>query len=168
MKVCKTCGIEKPFSEYHVARKVGGMSGGYSAKNVVYKSHCKECYRTRQREKWSQLSIEKRRERKNNNKCSTPEWHREYKLKTKYGLTTEDFSSMILEQNSCCKICNQHMDNPQVDHCHTTGKVRGLLCRACNTSLGLLKENPETLRNMISYINDSISKNPLEKSTFDR
>lgn len=156
MKVCKTCGIEKPFSEYHVATKPGYKgTDGYERK-LAYKAHCKECYRKQNLEKYHKLSIEERRERKKRNKCSTPEWHKEWKLKTRYGLTTEDFSSMIVEQKSCCKICNQHMDNPQVDHSHTTGKVRGLLCRNCNTSLGLLREDPETLRNMISYINDSI------------
>ena len=77
-----------------------------------------------------------------------------YNLKTRFGLTTEQFSAMIVEQNNRCKICGCDMVEPQVDHNHTTGKVRSLLCRPCNTSLGMLKENTETLYNMISYINN--------------
>ena len=45
---------------------------------------------------------------------------------------------------------------PQGDHNHTTGKVRALLCRSCNTSLGLLREDSKILYNMISYINDNL------------
>lgn len=152
MKICKTCGVEKPFSEYHIAQKAGYVgTDGYKRTTDVYKAHCKECYRKKQNKNYHELPVEKQRYRR---RKKNPEYHRAYKLKTKYGLTTEQFSAMIVEQNSCCKICNCFLDNPQIDHNHTTGKIRGLLCRNCNTSLGLLNENVDTLRSMIDYLND--------------
>lgn len=84
-------------------------------------------------------------------------------LKKKYGLTLEDWSSMLIAQNSCCAICKTHIDNCThqqlaVDHCHATGKVRALLCDLCNTALGKFKDNPELLREAADYVerhNDS-------------
>ena len=154
MKVCKSCGIEKPLSKYHLAQKAGYVGkDGYTRTTDVYKAHCKECYKKQQLEKYHELPIETKRHRR---RKRDPEYHKAYKLKTLYGLTTEQFSAMIVEQNSVCKICSCHLDKPQIDHCHTTGKVRGLLCRSCNTSLGLLKENTNTLHSMIQYINDNL------------
>jgi hypothetical protein len=148
MKVCNLCKIEKPFSDFHIAKQ---------GKNApIYKGRCKECYRKKEIQKYHSLTPEEKAQKRKSNPCNTPEYRKQYKLKTYYGLTVEEFSSMILKQNNQCKICQDQLENPQVDHCHTTGKVRGILCRACNTSLGLLKENVNTLRNMISYINDNI------------
>jgi len=155
MKVCKTCGVEKPFSEFYITQKAGYVGkDGYTRTTNIYKAHCKECKKKQDLEYYHRMPLEKKRERRK--KYHNPEYHRAYRLKSRYGLTTEDFSAMILEQNSCCKICNCTLDNPQVDHCHTTGKVRGLLCKPCNTSLGLLNEDTNTLRSMIKYIDDSI------------
>jgi hypothetical protein len=157
MKVCKTCNIEKPLSEYHIAQKPGYVgTDGYERKTTIYKAHCKECCRKKQISKYHDLTPEEKKSRRDKYGPKDPDYLKRYKLKNNYGLTLEEFSGMILEQNSCCKICKENMDNPQVDHCHTTGKVRGLLCRDCNISLGLLKENTQTLHNMIEYINDYI------------
>jgi hypothetical protein len=66
----------------------------------------------------------------------------------KYGLTIESFNQMLIDQNSLCKICKT--DKPggfanqwTVDHCHTTGLVRGILCTNCNKGLGYFKDSPE-------------------------
>ena len=156
-KVCKTCSIEKPVSEFHVAQKPGKTgSDGYVRKTICYKSSCKECYKEIQRKKYHDLTIDQQRNRRKNNSCNNPEYRKKYKLKSNYGLTVEDFSAMLLEQNNKCKICECEMDSPQVDHNHTTNKVRALLCRNCNTSLGLLKEDTKVLHNMISYIHDHL------------
>ena len=74
-------------------------------------------------------------------------------LKYKYGITGEQKEAMFIAQGGLCKICvsNKATD---VDHCHTTGKVRGLLCRACNNAIGLLKENTETLQNAMNYLQE--------------
>jgi hypothetical protein len=159
-KVCKTCNIEKSVSEYHVAAKPGKRgSDEYIRNTLVYKAHCKECLRNLQREKYHKLDENAKKERRRNNRCNNFKYRQEYRLKSRFGLTTEEFSDMIREQNNKCKICECEMNPPQVDHDHSTGKVRYLLCRNCNTSLGLLKEDTKVLYKMISYINDYLPKN---------
>jgi hypothetical protein len=154
-KICKICCIEKSICEFHISQKPGKIgSDGYVRKTICYKTSCKECIREEQKKKYHNLTLEQQRKIRKNNPCNNSEYRKKYKLKTHYGLTTEEFSAMIEEQNNKCKICECEMDSPQVDHNHTTNKVRALLCRNCNTSLGLLKEDPKVLYNMISYIND--------------
>jgi len=78
-------------------------------------------------------------------------WH----LKRKYGITLEDFERMNLAQSGRCAICMEmELDNGvlRVDHNHSTGKVRQLLCSRCNQSIGLSRENVLILRNMIAYL----------------
>jgi hypothetical protein len=154
-KICKVCLIEKSVSKFHIAKKPGQIgTDGYMRKTLCYKSSCKECLREEQRKKYHSLSLDQQRKLRKNNSCNNPEYRKKYKLKNYYGLTTEEFSAMIMIQNNKCKICECEMNSPQIDHNHSTGNVRGLLCRNCNTSLGLLKENKNTLYNMISYINN--------------
>ncbi len=75
-------------------------------------------------------------------------------LISKYGLTSEDKARMHKAQNEVCGICQEKvsLNKIHVDHCHTTGQVRGLLCSACNKALGLLKDNPERCKNMAAYL----------------
>ena len=78
-------------------------------------------------------------------------------LRNKYGLTTVRFDEMLSAQNGKCAICgatapNHHKKRLNVDHCHKTGAVRGLLCDACNRAIGLLKDDPEIMKRAISYI----------------
>lgn len=75
-------------------------------------------------------------------------------LMGKYGMTPEDKSHMYLLQNNCCATCLEFVElvKIHVDHCHKTGKVRGLLCSACNKALGLLKDNPQRCMNMAAYL----------------
>lgn len=70
----------------------------------------------------------------------------------KYGITAQDFAVMYLSQDGLCGICGVPMTNPYVDHCHQTGKVRGLLCHHCNTGLGNFRDCPEFLLNAIQYL----------------
>jgi len=83
-------------------------------------------------------------------------------LTRKYGITTDDYNQMVESQNNKCKICGT--DEPRgtggwkVDHCHTTGKVRGLLCNNCNVGLGYFKDNIESLQAAIQYLIDSTAE----------
>ncbi len=76
----------------------------------------------------------------------------------KYGITIDDFERMNKEQNGVCKICNEppalktKWGRLAVDHCHTTGKVRGLLCYPCNTLLGNANDSRWRLRRAIDYL----------------
>lgn len=72
-----------------------------------------------------------------------------------YDLTTADFVAMWNAQDGKCGICRCPLDDSirnVVDHDHTTGKVRGLLCICCNTVLGQARDNPDVLRAAIEYL----------------
>lgn len=77
-------------------------------------------------------------------------------LKYDYGMTLEDYNKMYDSQNGCCFTCGTHQSllaqSLNVDHDHKTGKVRGLLCIKCNSALGLVDDNIETLYNLINYL----------------
>ncbi len=74
----------------------------------------------------------------------------------KYGLTVVEFDRMYQIQQGCCAICKRHQTAVgkilEVDHDHKTGKVRGLLCRSCNLTIGYVKEDTTTLQSAISYL----------------
>ena len=78
---------------------------------------------------------------------------REQNLRHRYGIGVEDYEEMYKKQNECCAICGiKKKTYLDVDHCHTTGKVRGLLCRNCNTGIGKFYEDVKLLTNAISYL----------------
>lgn len=70
-----------------------------------------------------------------------------------YGITTNDYDRMVLEQDGRCGICLRETTDLCVDHDHETGKVRGLLCRNCNAGLGSFKDNVANLLTAIQYLN---------------
>lgn len=81
-------------------------------------------------------------------------------LKIQYGLSLEQYRKMLKEQNNTCKSCKKSETSTRagkvldlsVDHDHKTGRVRALLCGACNTSLGLLKEDFYKILDLAKYI----------------
>ena len=79
---------------------------------------------------------------------------RKVKLKAKYGLSYDAYIGMLDSQHSRCAICAKPLtaNTANVDHCHATGRVRGLLCRTCNTGLGLFYDNPSILSDAIAYL----------------
>ncbi len=72
-------------------------------------------------------------------------------LAYKYGLTLEDFYAILDDQDDECAVCGATCPH-HVDHCHRTGKIRGILCRACNTGLGHFKDNPWILDSAARYL----------------
>lgn len=86
------------------------------------------------------------------------------RLEAVYGITRADYAEMLVKQNNACYICEEpetsmhrrdgkeRVKRLAVDHCHTTGKVRKLLCTRCNHTLGRVKEDVDILRAMINYI----------------
>ena len=89
-------------------------------------------------------------------KALSPEQRKYYKLKHRYGLTTEQYNAMLETQDNNCLICEEKMTKPCVDHCHTTGKVRGLLCSTCNSGIGLLKDDPEVVFRAYHYLKERL------------
>lgn len=78
------------------------------------------------------------------------------KLKKEYGMTPEQYSTLFELHGACCHICKTHRNNLKkdlaVDHCHITGKIRGLLCDKCNHGLGNFKDNLELLQEAQRYL----------------
>ncbi len=70
-----------------------------------------------------------------------------------YGISFYDYKIQLKKQSNKCYICNIKKRNLVVDHCHTTGKVRKLLCNNCNLGIGIFKENPKVLRKAAIYVN---------------
>jgi hypothetical protein len=118
--------------------------------------HCRLChvdggrqYRTENRER---LNAEARERR-------APGSQNDYKRLRRYGLTPADYVRMLADQDDCCAICGAEFlfdvgvtYAPNIDHCHVTGRVRGLLCGKCNRGIGMLRDDATLLRNALEYI----------------
>lgn len=70
----------------------------------------------------------------------------------KYGLTPEEYTALLEKQNEACAICKRKVETFAIDHDHTTGNVRGLLCRHCNVGLGCFQDEPERLKQALQYL----------------
>lgn len=81
-----------------------------------------------------------------------PERVRQRDLKANYGLTFERYAEMVREQRGQCAICGQTAAKLVVDHNHTTGQVRGLLCHLCNAMIGYARERIEILAQAAAYL----------------
>ena len=87
-----------------------------------------------------------------------PEYARKHLYKKKYNITIEDYNQLLENQNNSCAICKSVFSGRgnnlfDVDHCHSTGKVRGLLCIKCNFGLGSFKDDIKALFEAINYLN---------------
>ena len=136
-KICSLCKIEKPLEEFHNSSK--SKDGK--------KSSCKSC-RNEDSRKWNSKNKQR--------KAETARW---WSKKNKYGITKDDYISLLTKQQGCCAICNSKSEDNMhghlyVDHCHKTGVVRGLLCYDCNTLLGMSKDSPEVLLSAINYLKE--------------
>jgi hypothetical protein len=79
-----------------------------------------------------------------------------YSLRNKYNITIEEYEQIIHRQNDCCPICTQDLNNGMridVDHCHKTNQVRGIIHQFCNTILAFCNEDKSILINTIEYLN---------------
>lgn len=93
-------------------------------------------------------------------RAANPEYYMDFDLRRNYGVTLEWYRETLSKQNNVCAICKQpekavikgKVISMPVDHCHKTGKARGLLCTKCNRGLGLFDDNPENLQNAIKYL----------------
>ncbi len=83
-------------------------------------------------------------------------WLKNRDLKKNYGITSEVYNAMRMEQDCRCAICGKHeIENKTrlgVDHCHITKRIRGLLCHSCNLAIGMLKDDVNILTNAIAYL----------------
>ena len=148
-KRCKKCDTVKPLEEYY--RATGARDG--------YRGECKACNAAASRaryvadpatavarvKRWQQANPERlnayRRQRRANPDIKRAE--RSSYLQRKYGLTIEEYDQMLGSQDGRCGVCGREPSatySLHVDHDHQTGRIRGLLCFVCNSSLGELDD----------------------------
>jgi len=149
MKKCGKCKENQELGDFHKHKnKKDGVS---NTCKTCTKSYRKEYYKLEDKdEKWR-----KQREDRRSNK----DRERNRKYIHKYGITLTEYDTMVELQQNCCAICGIPPVNERlvVDHCHTSGAIRGLLCGSCNRALGLFKDNISYLDNAKTYLNKQIS-----------
>jgi hypothetical protein len=109
---------------------------------------------------WYQRNKERSQAKSRTWKEQHPGFHRAYILQTKFGITADDYARMLAEQEGRCFICGRHETSTMngkirslaIDHNHKTGKVRHLLCAACNQAVGLIQENPLVAEKIAAYL----------------
>jgi len=143
-KMCSSCGDEKLISEFY--RR--------SEKKKGYRSYCKDC--TYLKQKTYNLSPDTNQKIVNRARAKL------------YGITVEEFESILLRQNGVCEICGEpetklsklgKVRSLSVDHDHVINKIRGLLCDRCNRVLGFMKDSPDHLRSAANYLEKYTSDN---------
>jgi Recombination endonuclease VII len=127
-KVCQHCKAEKPESEFYRD----------SSRWDKLNHQCKDCSKEKLR-RWHDAN---------------PERTRQYSFKAKYGMEPGEYDKMFKRQNGVCLICLEE-DELFVDHCHETMKIRGLLCRGCNSGIGFMKDNVDIVRRAVTYLEDA-------------
>lgn len=129
-KQCTSCSIEKPILDFHWHYKDKG----------IRRTSCKVC----------RSNVEKLRQRTESYKINRTN----YNLQKAYGISSAEYEEKLKYQNYSCALCGIKPTTKAlaVDHCHTTGKVRSLLCGLCNTGLGQFKDNPELLLKAADYL----------------
>ena len=143
---CKKCGVEKEAKDFNRRKN---SKGGYNLRL----DRCKACEKIR----WQKRKDPYKR------------WVND--LKREYNITPDDYYRMLDEQGGVCKICKGHEKAANkrlaVDHCHATGKVRGLLCGCCNCLLGNARDKISTLAEAIKYLTVAESADAVGKERRD-
>lgn len=134
-KICSRCQDEQDINQFGIYKNRG---------KVYHRCTCNSCRRKAEAERYIRDPKAKERMTKATRKSQ---------LKTYYGITEEDYERMFKEQEGKCAICGLTSKKKlNIDHCHISGKVRGLLCWNCNIGLGYFKDNLENLQNAIKYL----------------
>lgn len=112
---------------------------------------CTEC---REYKKWTDFAADSGSKHGYATKCKAcrATYHRTYHMAKTYGLSSEQYQEMYDAQNGQCPICLGSFPTLVIDHCHTTGEVRGLLCSLCNTGIGGLRDDTDNMRRAIKYL----------------
>lgn len=108
--------------------------------------------------------LEKRRANATRNRPKYARSKLARKLNRKYGITIEERDRMISVQKHCCAICGKKR-KLVVDHCHSTGVVRGMLCDGCNTAIAVLERDTGFLHAAWAYLAKTTSRPPGQLST---
>ena len=122
MKVCNKCRENLPDEKF--------SKRTYSSGNVGLQNKCKDCERTTRSAYYKPHETARR----------------------KFQITDEEYSTLMNKSKAGCEVCHAPLRKVCIDHCHSTNKVRGVLCNNCNTALGLVGDNVEILSNLIRYL----------------
>lgn len=144
---CTKCEIEKEESEFR----------SRTTSKTGYQYWCKQCENEANKARYIPKP-KKEKEPKEINKEEVAAKAKERMLKSRYGLSLEEYEAMYSAQNKCCAICSKELPlggtkGLYVDHSHTTGVVRGLLCSGCNSAIGKLKEDRDIFERAMKYLN---------------
>lgn len=140
---CSRCGVEKSLEAFCKTKST--RSG--------YQNPCKACYNLEKRGYRNANYDRLRAERKAlNGTTGLRELHRRATVKHRYGITQDQYLAMVEAQHGVCLICQEKPDKLCIDHCHKTGRIRGLLCRKCNLALGHMDDDPVKLVRASQYI----------------
>jgi hypothetical protein len=144
MKLCPICNTNKKESEFYPIK----VKHRAKDKLVTYSYFTKECKGCRRA-----LAL--------NRYYTNPATQRDYILRKNYGLSLNDYNCLVEKQEGKCAICGKEETAQTktginktlaVDHCHSTGEVRGLLCQRCNVAIGLLGDNLAIYENCQKYL----------------
>lgn len=127
---------------------------------------CKPCASKKQRENnikvggWYKRNINKYREYRKRWRSGNKNKIHQYTIKQEYGITIEQYNEMLVMQDGRCAICSEYETSTHkgkicrlsVDHDHATGRLRQLLCKRCNSVIGMVRDNIQLLNKAISYI----------------
>lgn len=161
MRICKTCSNELPDEKFSVTTKKdkAGVLREYRD------STCMVCRRNKYLKKEGKRELH--RQGSKDWYYNNPDKAKSQRLK-KYGIDLEGYNKLREKQQYMCAICSIHETEAEqgrattpatalhVDHCHDTGKIRGLLCLNCNNLLGKAKDNINILELAIQYLKDEL------------
>lgn len=142
-KLCNKCGETKPLKDYRVY------------KDGTLRTPCRACKAVAAL-KWRKANMEKANAQSKAYARRHPERMKDYDRKRSYGLAYGEFGKILTSQDNKCAIC--YTEKPlgrngfNVDHCHATNKVRGILCSNCNIGIGNLQHDPDILRAALEYL----------------
>lgn len=136
----------------------------YEANKEAYKAKNK-AWREANSERYKELTVAYNAANKDRTREASARWYRENKARAaatsrrlklrSYGITETQYQAMLAAQGYACPICEKFFaagTKPAVDHSHTTGAVRGILCRKCNTAIGLMEDSVGMLERAIDYL----------------
>lgn len=169
---CKNCEIK--YCPNHIekikARKKSGIcqkcyQSQYQKKNKKKLNKNQKIWRSNNPEKY--FKYKENRKNKIKNDPETRLKSRSTDLKTKYGISQEDYTLIAKFQDNKCYLClgSPNRKHLSIDHCHKTGKIRGLLCERCNMVTGTFDKNPKFLERLKQYMKSEFrwTKNIWEK-----
>jgi hypothetical protein len=154
---CNRCGLVKPHTDDFFRRYCKSGSLPWQQKRKVICRECETAYALA----WNKANPEKAKEHHKKQYQKTkhlrdPSKRRAQKLLKNFGISHAEYAEMLLSQGGRCAACgtnelgfHKHFN---VDHCHTTGKIRGLLCGNCNRAIGLLRDSVETALAVALYL----------------